>query len=279
MGVLGGIIYALGTEALTAFARNVSLSKSYTDARLSFGRIGNPLQSSGQVPTPLLKTGAVDTSTGPYYSGVKFYRYGAAPTYAVTTAISLTASILKIRGGAGQDVPLPGDIIVVPGIGFQAHITAAGVSGTSPDWTVTFATTIKQNCAVYLQDNTAAPLGPTPAAPWTAKTPKTSPTFPAGPAGLYYKTEATVQSSRFDVPAGNAVKVTRYFQLTNVPLFQAAIFYENKLEIYPGSDMNVTGLVHTNADIWAQPFSVAGKTVKLQFNSNVSHIGGFNEAS
>ncbi len=98
-----------------------------------------------------------------------------------------------------------------------------------------------------------------------------------GWAGLtyYYKTEATVRSSRFGTTS-NAVKVTRYFQFTNVPLFQAAIFYENKLEIYPGADMNVTGLVHTNADIWAQPFFTS--TV-LQFKSNVSHIGGFTEGS
>ena len=44
----------------------------------------------------------------------------------------------------------------------------------------------------------------------------------------------------------------RYFQVTQVPFFQAAIFYENKLEIHPGASMQVTGLVHTNADLWAR---------------------------
>ena len=157
MGVLGSIIYALGTEALTAFARNVSLNKSYTDARLSFGRIGNALQSAGQVPTPLKKDGTPDAGTGPYYYGVKFYRYGGTPTFAITSAINLSTSSLNIRGGTGQDVPMPGDIIVVPGIGFQAPIKANGVSGSNLNWTVSFTTSIKQNCAIYLQDNTATP--------------------------------------------------------------------------------------------------------------------------
>ena len=63
----------------------------------------------------------------------------------------------------------------------------------------------------------------------------------------------------------------RLFQYTQVPLFQAAIFYENTLEIHPGASMTVTGLVHTNADIWARGFST------LQFKSNVSYVTSYNE--
>ena len=59
----------------------------------------------------------------------------------------------------------------------------------------------------------------------------------------------------------------RVFQYTQVPLFQAAIFYENKLEIHPGAAMVVNGLVHSNGDLWARGFST------LQFKSNVSYVG------
>ena len=67
------------------------------------------------------------------------------------------------------------------------------------------------------------------------------------------------------------VKTSRVFQYTQVPLFQAAIFYENKLEIHPGADMVVNGLVHTNGDLWARGFST------LQFKSNVSYVNSYHE--
>ncbi len=68
-----------------------------------------------------------------------------------------------------------------------------------------------------------------------------------------------------------SMTAVRYFQVTSLPLFQAAIFYENKLEIHPGSVMTVTGLVHSNGDLWAQGFD------KLQFNKNVSYVGSFHQ--
>ncbi len=148
VGVLGGIIYALAIEAVTSFARNVSLNKSYTDARMSFARVGNALQSCGQIPTPLGKDGTTtNAGVGPFYYGVRFYRYGAVPTYTVPTTITATATTLAIRGTGGQEPPLPGDLVVVPGIGFQAAIQAGGVTGTAPDWTVSFATNVTANCA------------------------------------------------------------------------------------------------------------------------------------
>ena len=65
--------------------------------------------------------------------------------------------------------------------------------------------------------------------------------------------------------------VRRFFQSIQVPLFQAAIFYENKLEIHPGANMTVTGLIHTNSDLWARGFST------LQFKNTVSYVGTYNE--
>jgi hypothetical protein len=90
----------------------------------------------------------------------------------------------------------------------------------------------------------------------------------------YYKVDATAASTKFG-SNGTPLKVhvTRYFQYTQMPLFQAAIFYENKLEIHPGSPMTVTGLVHTNSDLWAQGFST------LQFMNNVSYVNSFHEGA
>ena len=67
----------------------------------------------------------------------------------------------------------------------------------------------------------------------------------------------------------NTVTVRRYFQVTTVPLFQAAIFYENDLEIHPGAKMVVTGLVHTNANFYA-----LGIMAQVQFMNNVSYATG-----
>ena len=74
--------------------------------------------------------------------------------------------------------------------------------------------------------------------------------------------------------ADGSTTVNRYFQVTTVPLFQAAIFYENNLELHPGAKMVVTGLVHSNANIYA-----LGYLANLQFMSNVSYVGTYHEGS
>ena len=70
------------------------------------------------------------------------------------------------------------------------------------------------------------------------------------------------------------VTVNRFFQVTTVPLFQAAIFYENVLEIHPGAFMKITGLVHSNDSIYALGF-----LANLQFMSTVSYVGTYQESS
>ncbi len=72
----------------------------------------------------------------------------------------------------------------------------------------------------------------------------------------------------------SAITVNRYFQVTTVPLFQAAIFYENDLEIHPGAKMVVTGLVHSNASVYALGF-----LANVQFMNNVSYVGTYQESS
>jgi hypothetical protein len=97
-----------------------------------------------------------------------------------------------------------------------------------------------------------------------------------GWSGTTYNYVATVTVSNpthYGFSSADTAHLTahRYFQLTLVPLFQAAIFYENKLEIHPGADMTVSGLIHTNGNLWARGFS------NLQFKSTVSYVGTYNE--
>ncbi len=111
---------------------------------------------------------------------------------------------------------------------------------------------------------------------WSAIPPKISSQsvqgYPGWTGYIYnYKVQVQVTSVHYGNP--EMVEATRYFQATRVPLFQAAIFYENKLEIHPGSAMTVTGPVHTNSDLWAQGFDV------LRFNSNVSYVGTYHETA
>ena len=119
-----------------------------------------------------------------------------------------------------------------------------------------------QNGLVQQACNVAPPKVPTANVPgypgWTGNT-------------YNYVATATVTNSAYG--GSSTVAAQRFFQMTSVPLFQAAIFYENKLEIHPGDAMKVTGLVHTNGDLWAQGFST------LQFMSNVSYVGAFHQAA
>ncbi len=70
----------------------------------------------------------------------------------------------------------------------------------------------------------------------------------------------------------DSVTVSRRFQKADAPIFQSAIFYEGALEIHPGPDMQVTGLVHTNSDLYA---STSGSN--LSFSRNVSFGSSYSE--
>ena len=84
----------------------------------------------------------------------------------------------------------------------------------------------------------------------------------------FYKAEASVAA------AGNISQgVRRYLQLTYVPLFQAAVFYEDDLEIHPGPPMTISGLVHTNSDLEVLAYST------LKFLDNVSYSGEYRETA
>jgi type II secretory pathway pseudopilin PulG len=87
----------------------------------------------------------------------------------------------------------------------------------------------------------------------------------------FYKAEASTTTPSLNAPVTQGVR--RYLQLTFVPLFQAAIFYEDDLEIHPGPPMTITGLVHTNKDLEVLAYD------KLQFMNDVSYSGAYRETA
>lgn len=77
-------------------------------------------------------------------------------------------------------------------------------------------------------------------------------------------------------PKGSPVTVgvKRYFTKGVSPTMQAAIFYENQLELHPGSNMLISGLVHTNDNLYA--CGRAGEST-LSFGDEVSYVGYYNQ--
>jgi Tfp pilus assembly protein PilX len=98
------------------------------------------------------------------------------------------------------------------------------------------------------------------------------PGFPGwkGVASFY---RAQVTASLPSRGAAITVGLRRTFQVTAVPLFQAAIFFEDDINLQPGAKMIIKGLVHTNGNLYAAT-STAGN---LQFLSNVSYVGNYYE--
>ncbi len=84
-----------------------------------------------------------------------------------------------------------------------------------------------------------------------------------------YHAVATVQKTN---DPNFTVTVSRYFQQYDASLFQAMLFFQNDLELHPGPNMTLYGLVHTNSNMYA----VAGSGGGLTFSSNVSFHGNQN---
>ncbi len=79
---------------------------------------------------------------------------------------------------------------------------------------------------------------------------------------------------QLNVPTRNGtitVNVKRHFTRSLANAAQAAIFFENRLELFPGSNMNVSGRVHTNDNLYQGTRRVAGTT--LDFLKRVTYAG------
>ena len=73
--VLGGIIYVVASEGVVSFARNASINRAYTDARITIDRLATAIDSAGQTPTLVDATGTALVGAT-QAQGIRFYRYG-----------------------------------------------------------------------------------------------------------------------------------------------------------------------------------------------------------
>ncbi len=144
--VVGLIAYGIASEGVISFARNVSINRSYTNARQTVARIANVMQSAGHIPQLIDATGA-DTNVSPA-AGIRFWQYSSAPLYYINTPLltdsSLTLSLIK-PGTTATAIPAPsiGDMVSISLIGFQAKATAVSVVGTTA--VVSFSGTVGTN--------------------------------------------------------------------------------------------------------------------------------------
>ena len=86
---------------------------------------------------------------------------------------------------------------------------------------------------------------------------------------IRYQLDVTAKSSgntaqRFDHPG---VALSQEFEITYIPLFNFAIFYDPVLEIAPGPRMDILGRVHANGDMYIQ----AGN--QLNFHDRITGAG------
>jgi hypothetical protein len=79
-----------------------------------------------------------------------------------------------------------------------------------------------------------------------------------------------VQSRSGMVP----IRLTRHFQRAVAPALQAAIFFENRLELFPGSNMSINGAVHTNGSLYQ---GTLNSTTNLEFLQQVTRVGEYNQ--
>ena len=84
-----------------------------------------------------------------------------------------------------------------------------------------------------------------------------------------YSYKATAVVNKVSNPTGQTISISRFFQTEAASLFQAMLFFQNDLELHPGANMTLYGLVHTNANM----YSAVGAGNSLTFSSDVSYTG------
>src|SRR5262249_48003898 len=79
---------------------------------------------------------------------------------------------------------------------------------------------------------------------------------------------------KLSIPSRNGpvpIGIRRRFQRANANAAQAAIFFENRLELFPGSNMTIAGRVHTNGDLYQA--TITGTGINLEFLKKVTYAG------
>ena len=147
---LASIIYTAGSEMLLSFARNISINRSYSDARITLERIAQTMESAGHTPVLINADGLTLATTTPA-AGIRFYRMNPKPSFLITSGTT-AGSTLPITLPTGVGAPSVGDLITIPVIGYQGLVTAVSTSGTTA--TLTFGSTIAAGCVPTLTSTT-----------------------------------------------------------------------------------------------------------------------------
>lgn len=87
--------------------------------------------------------------------------------------------------------------------------------------------------------------------------------------GLVTPYQVSSRATTMNLPETVSATVSQDFQLALIPVFQFAIFYNMDLEINPGPDMDITGKVHSNANLYTAP----GAT--LRYLSDVTFVNNY----
>ncbi len=154
--ILASIIYTVGSEALVSFARNISINRSYSDARIALDRIAQTVQSSGHTPV-LVNSDGLTTAAASPAAGIRFYRYDSTPCYLITAGL-VNAKTITITVPSVNDSPQVGDLISIGAIGFQGLVTAVSADKK----TLTFANTLASGCVPATAVTSLAPVAATP---------------------------------------------------------------------------------------------------------------------
>ncbi len=131
-GVLGSIIYVVGTESLTSFARNVSINRSYSEARIAMDRIAGAVSSAGHLPVLINADGytaAAVTTSAPRAAGIRFYQCVSPNPLPINGGTMLANTFtITLPLPTGDSLPIVGDLMTIPACGFEGQVTAVNGS-------------------------------------------------------------------------------------------------------------------------------------------------------
>ncbi len=156
--IVGMIIYGVASEELAAFARNVSINRSYSNGRQSIDQVAISMQSAGHVPVLIDATGT-DISPAPALNvpsaGIRFWRNTTSSAYPISSVVALTSTSITLSlsdpttsPATPLAAPVVGDMITIPVLCFQARVTS--VSGGVGTATVSFSGTVVSNTSPTL---------------------------------------------------------------------------------------------------------------------------------
>jgi len=92
----------------------------------------------------------------------------------------------------------------------------------------------------------------------------------AGLNGNVQRVTVTVASRTNPSAASSTAAVTQVFEVQHIPIFQFGVFYQGDMDISPAAPMTITGLVHTNGNLYA----TGSDNGWLKFKSRVTATKG-----